>query len=415
MSIDTIVAHLELLHANKHLIAAAYCRGGVAQDEENQRSIRQLMQHRVLIRYFQQDFRISPTLGRHLDEVSQRQRSYAVGANFGDLTNRLRQLIVEFLTACHENRLENQEEYAAEYDAGVFELASLISDELLSLRAITENQFANVSTMAEKQRQNEFYLDRAEKIGQTIALLEGQSLLGTLSDSPLLKPLLEVYQHQVLVRLASWRSTHMDITAVLKAFLYRLRQIEPNARRIRAFAHFLRKNPDYQPPDSESIQTLPAWASRFAGIRLKTHPDLSISQSRDALAVIAQSIPSAKTAKIFTVRERAAGCLINDGAVNSVRVIQPKPVQLAFHRYLQAACDALVPLSAIGWKRKQPEFSRLNDDAWLLYAVHSIEMLGKSIKTGRLRGLEVQRLEAPAEHVRSGNIVIKDLGLWKKP
>ena len=369
------------------------------------------MQHRVLIPYFQQDFRISPTLGRHLDEVFQRQRSYAVGANFGELTNRLRQLIIEYMTASHENRLEDQEDYAAEYDAGVFELASLINDELLSLRAITENQFANVSTMAEKQRQNEFYLDRAEKIGETIALLEGQSLLGTLSDSPLLKPLLEVYQHQVLVRLAGWRSTHMDITAVLKAFLYRLRQIEPHARRIRAFAHFLRKNPDYQPPESESVQTLPAWSSRYAGLRLKTHPDLSISQSREALAEIAQSIPSAK---ISIVRERAAGRLINDGAVNSVRVIQPKPVQLAFHRYLQAACDALVPLSAIGWKRKQPEFSRLDDDAWLLYAVHSIEMLGKSIKTGRLRGLEVKRYEAPTEHVRSGNIVIKDVALWKK-
>ena len=410
-SIDTIVAYLEVLHANRYLIAAAYCQGGIALEDENQRRIRQLMQHRVLIPYFQQDFRISPTLGRHLDEVFQRQRSYAVGANFGELTNRLRQLIIEYMTASHENRLEDQEDYAAEYDAGVFELASLINDELLSLRAITENQFANVSTMAEKQRQNEFYLDRAEKIGETIALLEGQSLLGTLSDSPLLKPLLEVYQHQVLVRLAGWRSTHMDITAVLKAFLYRLRQIEPHARRIRAFAHFLRKNPDYQPPESESVQTLPAWSSRYAGLRLKTHPDLSISQSREALAEIAQSIPSAK---ISIVRERAAGRLINDGAVNSVRVIQPKPVQLAFHRYLQAACDALVPLSAIGWKRKQPEFSRLDDDAWLLYAVHSIEMLGKSIKTGRLKGLEVKRHEAPTAHVRSGNIVIKDVTLWKK-
>ena len=410
-SIDTIVAYLEVLHANRHLIAAAYCQGGIALEDENQRRIRQLMQHRVLIPYFQQDFRISPTLGRHLDEVFQRQRSYAVGANFGELTNRLRQLIIEYMTASHENRLEDQEDYAAEYDAGVFELASLINDELLSLRAITENQFANVSTMAEKQRQNEFYLDRAEKIGETIALLEGQSLLGTLSDSPLLKPLLEVYQHQVLVRLAGWRSTHMDITAVLKAFLYRLRQIEPNARRIRAFAHFLRKNPDYQTPESESVQTLPTWSSRYAGLRVKTHPDLSVSQSREALAEIAQAIPSAK---ISIARERAAGRLINDGSVKSVRVIQPKPVQLAFHRYLQAACDAVVPLSAVGWKRKQPEFSRLEDDAWLLYAVHSIEMLGKSIKTGRLRGLEVKRYEAPTEHVRSGNIVIKDVALWKK-
>ena len=410
-SVDTIVAYLEVLHANKHLIAEAYCNGGIALEEENQRKIRQLIENRVLIPYFQQDFRISPTLGRHLDEVFQRQRSYAVGANFVDLANRLRQLIIEYTTASNENRLDDQEDYAAEYDAGVFELASLIHDELLSLRAITENQFANVSTMAEKQRQNEFYLDRAEKIGETIALLEGENLLGTLSESPLLKPLLEVYQHQVLVKLAGWRSTHMDITSVLKAFLYRLRQIEPNARRIRAFAHFLRKNPDYQTPDSDSIQTLPAWSSRYAGLRLKTHPDLSVSQSRDALAEIAQSIPSAK---ISIVRERAAGSRINDGEVHGVRILQPKPVQLAFRRYLQAASISLSPLSAIDWKRKQSEFSTLGDDAWLLYAIHSIEMLGKEFKSGSWQGIQVKRELAPAEHIRSGNIVIKDVALWKK-
>ena len=76
----------------------------------------------------------------------------------------------------------------------------------------------------------------------------------------------------------------MDITAVLKAFLYRLRQVEPDARRIRAFAHFLRKNPDYQPPEVEQIQALPDWTARFGGLRLKVHPDLSSAQTREALA-----------------------------------------------------------------------------------------------------------------------------------
>ncbi|MEO6321935.1 MAG: hypothetical protein ABIR56_14710 [Polaromonas sp.] len=243
-SVASIVAYLELLHANRHLVAAAYSHGGVAMDEDNQRRVRQLQQHRVLVPYLQDDFRLSPRLGRHLDEVLQRQRSYAVGANFGELINRLAQLIAEYVNASHEGRLEDQDEYQSEFDIGVFELASLVGDELLNLRVITENQFANVSTLAEKRRQNEFYLNRAEKIGETIALLESEGLLGTLTGSSLLKPLLDVYQHQVLSRLPQWRATHMDITAVLKAYLYRLRQVEPNARRIRAFAHFLRKHPD---------------------------------------------------------------------------------------------------------------------------------------------------------------------------
>lgn len=409
-SIDSIVSHLDLLYANRHLIAAAYCNGGVGLDEDNQRKIRQLQQHRVLIPYFQDDFRLSPSFVRHLDEVFQRQRSYAVGANFGELINRLPQLIAEYVNASHETRLEDQDEYATDFDVGVFELASLVSNELLSLRVITENQFANVSTLAEKKRQNEFYLGRAEKIGEAISLLEGDHLLGTLEGSSLLKPLFVVYQHQILIRLQEWRATHMDITAVLKAFLYRLRQVEPDARRIRAFAHFLRKNPDYHPPNVEEIHELPSWSSRFAGLRIKVHPDLSSSQTREALAEVARAIPSAK---ISIVKERTAGRLVEDGADKPVSVIRPKPVQLAFHRYLEAASLAIFPLSAVRWKRQQREFVGLDDDAWLLYAIHAIQMLGKGEKGG-LRSFQVERREAPLGHMRSGNIVVTDMELWKK-
>ena len=82
-SAASIVAYLELLHASRHLIATAYTDGGVTLDEDNRRRVGRLQQHRVLVPYLQDDFRLSPSLGRHLDEVFQRQRSYTVGANFG--------------------------------------------------------------------------------------------------------------------------------------------------------------------------------------------------------------------------------------------------------------------------------------------------------------------------------------------
>ena len=406
-SIDSIMDYIALLHANKDLIAAAYCNGGVILDPDNQRRIRQLQQYRVMLPYFQNEFRLSLSLGRHLDEAFQRQRSYAVGANFGDLINRLSQLIVEYVNAVHENRLDDHDDYAMEFDVGVFELASLVTNELLTLRVITENQFSNVTTLAEKQRQNEFYLDRAEKIGEAIALLDGENLVGTLRGSSILEPLFEVYRHQIMTRLQEWRATHLDITAVLKAFLYRLRHVEPNAQRIRAFAHFLRKTPDYQPPDVDSISHLPAWSARYSGLRLKIHPDLSSSRVREALADTAKAIPAAK---INVVKPREAGRLLDPGTEKAVNHIQPKQVQVAFHRYLQSASLAGSPLSAIAWKRQQAEFSTLDDSAWLLYVIHALQMLSNA----RLRRFEMVRHELPSAHQRSGNIVVTDMALWTK-
>ena len=404
-----IVAYLDLLHANRHLIAAAYCNGGVNMDDDNQRKIRQLQQHRVLIPYHQDDFRLSPSFGRHLDEVFQRQRSYAVGANFGELINRLPQLIDEYVNASHEGRLEGQEEYAADFDVGVFELASLIENELLGLRVITENQFSNVTTLAEKRRQNEFYLNRAEKIGGAITLVEGENLLGKLAESTLLKPLFAVYQHQIQAKLKDWRATHMGITQILKEFLYRLRHVEPNARRIRAFAHFLRKTPDYQPPEVEVLQSLPSWASRFAGLRIKTHPDLSLSQARDDLADVARSIQSAKIS-ITSAKQRVAGRLVGNGVSKVVSVISQKPAQIAFQRYVDAASASNNPLSALGWKRQQMEFAGLNDKFWLLYVNHFVQMGAK----GKLTGFQFKRYEASPRYPRDGNIGFTDVELWKK-
>ncbi|MEO6322455.1 MAG: hypothetical protein ABIR56_17370 [Polaromonas sp.] len=84
---------------------------------------------------------------------------------------------------------------------------------------------------------------------------------------------------------------------------------------------------------------------------------------------MARSIASAK---ISIARQRLAGRLVKGGTAKPVRFIQPKPVQLAFHRYLRDASAATAPLSAVGWKRQQRDFARLDDDAWLLYALQPL-------------------------------------------
>ena len=409
-SADSIVAYLEALHANRHLIADAYNLGGVVMVEENQRKIRQLQQHRALIPYIHDEFRLNASLSRHLDEVFQRQRNYAIGANFGEQINRLPRLIDEYLKASHENRLEDRDIYATDFDVGVFELREGIVSTLLLLRTLTDNRFANVSTIAEKQRQNEYYVSKVEQLGNALASLQAEILLEQLASSSLLEPLYSVYRHQIMDRLPEWRATVMDITAILKAYLYRLRQIEPEARRLRTFALFLNKNPDYQPPEADELLNLPQWASVYSGLRLKSHPDLSSSQVIEDLVDIAQSI---RPAKLSIVRERPTGRLSGTDDGNLVVIVRPKQVQVAFYRYVEAASESEKPVSALQWKRQQATFNELDDEAWLIYLLHRVQIRGND-PTSRLRGLNVERREMNPAHFRSGNLIINDIVVWKK-
>jgi hypothetical protein len=123
-----------------------------------------------------------------------------------------------------------------------------------------------------------------------------------------------------------------------------------------------------------------------------------------------RSIPSAK---ISITRQRTSGRIAVDGIGKLVTVIRPKPVQIAFHRYLESASAAIGPLSAVSWKRQHIEFAGLDDNTWLLYAIHAIQMLGGDAK-GKLQSFPIKRHEAPASHLRSGNIVVTDVEIWKK-
>lgn len=409
-SADSIVVYLDALHANRHLIADAYNQGGVVMVEENQRKIRQLQQHRALVPYIHDEFRLNSSLSRHLDEVFQRQRNYAIGANFGEQINRLPRLIDEYLKASHENRLEDRDIYATDFDVGVFELREGIISTLLLLRTLTDNRFANVSTIAEKQRQNEYYVSKVEQLGNALTSLQAEVLLEQLASSSLLEPLYAVYRHQVMDRLPEWRATVMDITAILKAYLYRLRQIEPEARRLRTFALFLNKNPDYQPPEADELLNLPEWASVFSGLRLRPHPDLSSSQVIEDLIDIAQRIPPAK---LSIVRERPTGRLSGIDDEDLFVIVKPKLIQVAFYRYVEVASVSANPLSALQWKRQQATLNDLDDEAWLIYLLHKVQIRGNDPKS-RLRGLNVERQEMTPSHSRSGNLIINDIVIWKK-
>lgn len=409
---EGIVAYLAVLHKHRQVIADAYHHNTVTLKEENQRAIRELQQHRALIPYLQDEFRLSPSLSRHLDEVSQRQRNYAVSSNFSDQMRRLFYLTDEYLKASHENRTEDRDNYEADFDAGVFELGENIASNLLLLRTLTDNRFANVNTLAEKQRQNEYYIKQAEKLGEVMSALQTDAaLLELLNSSSLLTRLSTVYHHQLIAKLPEWRANLLDITSTLKNYLYRLRQIEPEARRLRTFAHFLNRNPGYTLPAVEDLPHLPAWAACIEDIQISPHPDLSTHHTREALVEVAASLPPAP---LHLVHERSTGNLLITDEPPLVQVLQARPVQQAFQQYLQAAQLAASPLSALDWKRQTTRFAALDDEAWLLYTLHAVQML-RQHREEAVRQLEMQREEALIRHPHDGNIVVTDITLWKKP
>lgn len=408
---DDIVSFIEMLHKDRHLIADAYCNGTIELTETNQKAVRRLQQFRVMrpdgVR--DESFRLGSTLSKHLDEVFQRYRNFTVSANFADQTARLSQLVEEFSKVRDEGRSDDQDIYLSDFDAAVFEMSEEVSSLLTRVRTLVDNNFANVKTHAEKLRQNEFYLAQMNKIDAALSALQSRHFLDLLESSLTLEPLNTVYYRHIVDNLSEWRAILLDITSVLKAFLDKTREIEPKARRIRAMALFLQKNPGYQPRDVEDYPYIPEWAYLHEGIAISPAPDLARDEVSEGLIEVARSIPSAT----LTPRQtRGAGSLLEDDQPKTVE-IEITPIQAAIINYLRTANGSKAPVSAREFLAQDQKLSHIDPKISLLCLM---SILDNHANAGAplIDGLTIERKVLQGDDPRSGNLKVEDIWAWKK-
>jgi hypothetical protein len=402
---DLVVAYIEVLHRHRAMVAAAYHQGWIDAGCEavTPRGIQELRRHRTLVPLTQDAFRLASSLARHIDEVLQKEQLFAaVGGNIADLAARLPLLVDEAVKAHLEGRTEDLDGYVDAFNNAVFDLADHIEQALQYLRMLADTRFASVRTLAEKQRQNAWYIGRAERIGEAIKSLQTGGLMDRVEEEPAAAPLMPAFRSQLWERLPEWRESLLDITEILKAFLYRLRQVEPAGRRLRAFNLFLKRNPDYVAPDVEELTEPPEWASRAAPLRVVAHPDLLDGATNEALIEVAAKLPPSPT---VVKRQPKVGTL-QPGADREPRVlvIEPRPYQLALRRLIANVPEDGEPLSALAWKREHPEYADLPDPIWLHCVLYEATLARR--RTGHIR---FERVELPPAHPLSGNIIVRDV------
>lgn len=388
---DLVESHLVKLFRHKELLATAYHRGVVskADDKFGGRGLYELHQARALVPYANETYRLASSLARHLDEILQTEHLYAaVGADVSDLAARLPLLSDIVAKAALEGRHEDADEYIDQFDRAVFELADSISGALQFLRILADNKFANVATYAEKKRQNEFYLERVRRISDALVAIQTSGLIESLESSPEGERLLLSYRSQIANHLPEWRANLLDITAILREYLFRTRQIEAVARRFRAFSLFLKRTPEYVPPDIDTLADLPDWACRAPGFSLRSRASVHDPALDDPLLEIAKAIPVAKP---ITVVVPKAGTLRDDfPATTGEETAKTKPWQEAIHSLITTVGKQ--PVSAMSWKLRTASISDLPSDIWLLCLLHE-----ESLRRRRTEGIRFEQILDTAE------------------
>lgn len=403
---DLVINHLSELYKHRELVAAAYYCGSVdaSDDPGGGRGLYRLNQARILVPYREGTYRLATSLSKHLDEVLQIERLYSVvGSDVADLAKRLPEIGDLVVHAAFDGRTDDVDRYIDEFDRAVFELADSVTAALQFLRILADNRFANVNTYAEKRRQNEFYLERVARISEALGTIQSNDLIHTLESTPEGERLLESYRSQIANHLSEWRAQLLDITAILREYLFRTRQIELIARCMRAFELFLKRTPYYVPPDFEATTDTPGWARRATGFSLVAHASVQNTAQDDVLLEIARTIPAIKPPNS---NPPLLGALLPDAPV------LPEDAD-ASTKLWQEAISALLghvgktPISAIAWKAERTEIKALDDGIWLLCLLHE-----EALRRKRSADMRFEPVTESADRL-SGTILLTDILISK--
>ncbi len=278
---------LKALANHYNLISEAYFKGIVYRNKQNERALSQLRQLKILVKHSEDGYRISGRLSHFIDNALSSDRVRRLDTDLASWIDTLEQQIGLYQDACSDNRQEDSDNYYAEIERLVFDLSDTLEENTRYLLMLVNSRFANVRTLAEKQKQNTFYISRLEKLVNAISSLQPEFLLEIVEDQQILYDLLE----QQLIRLLPvYQQRLQDILDKLKVFLFELRQIEAQAQRVQGFSFFLRQNPAYQPQEWSEADHIPEIWNQITPLQFQAYADPMDRGIEDSLIEIAKKI-----------------------------------------------------------------------------------------------------------------------------
>ena len=278
---------LKAMANHSDLVAKAYYEGVIYKDSKNQRGLNQLKQLKVLVKYSVDGYRISGRLGQFVDSALSSDRLRRLDTDLASWVDTLEQQILLYQDAWDENRAEDWDNYSAEIERLVFDLSDNLEENTSYLLMLVNSRFANVRTLAEKKKQNVFYISRVERLVDAISSLQPEYLLERVDEHPALYELLE----QQLIRLLPvYQQRLQDILDKLKTFLFELRKIEARAQLVQGFAFFLRQNPAYETQDWSEQETIPEHWNQIKPLQLAAAADTLDYGVEDELISIAKKL-----------------------------------------------------------------------------------------------------------------------------
>lgn len=247
--VGQVAALLRKIGANDELLANAYVFGSIASDEQDVKTISTL--HKAgLLRPDDEpgEFRVTTDFKRMLNRLMRKQSSYRQLTDMGKVIDALDETVKDYHLAVQSKEHDDAEFYLDQLDDLLYETKDGLNTNLDNMHYGIVSQFGFVSTLANKIRQNERYLNHAQSLLTELQQIDPEACYEWINwpcpNEFARKITGFIYWfNQVLPRLRF-------IIDNMRLSLFRLRRDEKQASQLRNMARFLRQHPEFEITDN---------------------------------------------------------------------------------------------------------------------------------------------------------------------
>ncbi len=307
---------LRQIGSHDELLADAYVYGSVAADEQDHKTI-SLLHKAGLLRPDDEagEFRVTTDFKRMLNRLMRKQSSYRQLTDMGKVIDALDDSVKDYQTASKSNDLDDADFHLEQIDDLLYETKDGLNTSLENMHYAIVSQFGFVSSLANKIRQNERYLNHAQSLLTELQQIDPEDCYEWINW-----PCPSEFARKITAFIYWFNQTLPRLRFIIdnmRLSLFRLRRDEKQANQLRSMARFLHKHPEFE--ISENLfedQNLPETLKYAPAMPLRAYVDTKNSDIEEPLIALVQALR--KTANASPAKERTQ----NEVTIASIESVQ---------------------------------------------------------------------------------------------
>ncbi|SFD69697.1 hypothetical protein [Pseudoalteromonas denitrificans] len=285
-----VSALLRQIGAHDTLLANAYINGAITSDDEVQKTIN-LLHKAGLLRPDDEagEFRVTTDFKRMLNRLMRKQSSYRQLTDMGKVIDALDEIVRDYQSDVQSKQYEDAEYNLDQLDDLLYETKDGLNHNLENMHFAIVSQFGFVSSLTNKIRQNERYLNHAQNL-----LTELQQVDPEVCYEWISWPCPSEFAKKITAFVYWFKQTLPRLRLIIdnmRLSLFRLRRDEKQASQLRNMARFLNKHPEFEISDTlfES-PNLPQALKYAPMMQLRSYVETHNTQIETPLMALVQSL-----------------------------------------------------------------------------------------------------------------------------